>query len=51
MVLAATHARALDYVSLGDLREHAVDADEADAEAAEARRDRSNGRGDGPAAT
>ena len=33
MVLAATHIRALDYVTLAQLKEHAVDTEEAEAAA------------------
>ncbi|GBG00080.1 hypothetical protein Rsub_12777 [Raphidocelis subcapitata] len=47
VVLAATHVQTLDFVSLEDLKQHAVDADEAEAEAAEAKRARADGRGDG----
>lgn len=37
VVLAATHIRTLDYVSLAELKEHAVDTEEAEAEAAAAK--------------
>lgn len=37
VLLAATHIRALDYVSLADLREHAIDTEEAEAGAAAAK--------------
>jgi hypothetical protein len=34
VLLAATHIKALDFVSLAELKQHALDAEEAEAEAA-----------------
>lgn len=53
VVLAATHVRALDYVTLAELREHAVDAQEAEAEAAAAKDGGQGecGSGEGPASS
>lgn len=51
VLLASTHIKALDYVSLAELREHALDLEEAEAEAAAAMEKERFDREEGGAST